>query len=80
MLDEHKYKIDQIKEEQDKHSEQIRDLEEFKYRTTERLKTIFERLKDLEKSSKWVSQSFFYLILSGAIGAVFSLIGWLITR
>lgn len=80
MLDEQKYRIGQIEKKQERDSERITELERFKYSTIEKLKTIFERLKDLEKSSKWVSQSFFYLILSGAIGAVFSLIGWLITR
>lgn len=79
-MDEQKYRIGQIEKKQERDSERITELERFKYSTIEKLKTIFERLKDLEKSSKWVSQSFFYLILSGAIGAVFSLIGWLITR
>lgn len=79
-MDDKNFRINHIEERQKDHSKRISDLEKFKYSTVEQLKTIFNRLKDLEQSSKWVSQSFFYLILSGVIGAVFSAIGWFITR
>lgn len=79
-MDENKYRFNQIEKTQESHSERLRELEKFKYSTIEQLKTVFNRLKDLEQSSKWVSQSFFYLILSGVIGAVFSAIGWFVMR
>ncbi len=79
-MDENKYRINQIEKTQENHAGRLRELEKFKYSTIEQLKTIFNRLKDLEQSSKWVSQSFFYLILSGVIGAVFSAIGWFMMR
>lgn len=80
MDDERNYRVRQLEKTKEKHENRISELERFQSSTVEKLRTIFERLKNLEKSNKWVSQSFFYLILSGAIGAVFSLIGWLITR
>lgn len=79
-MDEKDYRIKRLQEDVKENSKKITELEAFKYTTIERLKTLFERIKGIEKSNKWVSQSFFYLILSGVIGAVFSLIGWLITR
>ena len=79
-MDEKDYRIKRLQEDVKENSKKITELESFKYTTIERLKTLFERIKDVEKSNKWVSQSFFYLILSGVIGAIFSLIGWLITR
>lgn len=79
-MDEKDYRIKRLQEDVKENSKKITELEGFKYTTIERLKTLFERINDIEKSNKWVSQSFFYLILSGVIGAVFSLIGWLITR
>ena len=79
-MDEKNYRVTQIEEKQKNHDSRLTELEKFKYTTVEQLKTIFNRLKDLEKSNKWVSQSFFYLILTGVISAVFSAIGWLITR
>lgn len=79
-MDEKDYRIKRLQEDVKENSKKITELEGFKYTTIERLKTLFERINDIEKSNKWVSQSFFYLILSGVIGAIFSLIGWLITR
>lgn len=79
-MDEKDYRIKRLQEDVKDNSEKIMELEAFKHTTIERLKTLFERIKNIEKSNKWVSQSFFYLILSGVIGAIFSLIGWLITR
>lgn len=79
-MDEQKWRVERVEKIQDEHDDRIKDLEKFKYSTIEKLKTIFQRLSDLEKSSKWVSQSFFYLILSGAISSVFFFIQWLVTR
>jgi len=79
-MDEKNWRVERIEETQKDHGKRITELEKFKYSTIEKLKTIFERLKDLEKSSKWVSQSFFYLILTGIIGSVFALVQWLIMR
>jgi DNA repair exonuclease SbcCD ATPase subunit len=85
-MDEKNWRVKRLEEAQKRyeetqkdHGKRLTDLEKFKYSTVEKLKTIFERLKALEKSNKWVSQSFFYLILSGVIVTVFSLIQWLIT-
>lgn len=80
MDDKTKWEVERLKESSQKHDERISRLEVFQISTVEKLKTIFERLKDIEKTNKWVSQSFFYLLISGIIGAVMSLIVWLIQR
>lgn len=85
-MDENKWRYEQLKEKNanqdqriEKAEERLDRLDKFMYKTIEQLKTIFNRLKDIEKTNKWVSQSFFYLILSGTIGAVFFFFQWLIT-
>ena len=79
MDNEEKWRVDNLERTQADHNERIRELEGFKTATVEKLKTIFERLKAIENSNKWVSQSFFYILLSGIVSAVFALINWLIT-
>ena len=79
MDNEEKWRVDNLERTQADHNERIRELEGFKTATVEKLKTIFERLKSIENSNKWVSQSFFYILLSGIVSAVFALINWLIT-
>lgn len=80
MDDKTKWEVERLKEASAKHDERIGRLEVFQISTVEKLKTIFERLKDIEKTNKWVSQSFFYLLLGGVVSAVMSLIVWLIQR
>lgn len=80
MDDKTKWEVERLKKTSEKHDERISKLEIFQVSTIEKLKTIFERLKDIEKTNKWVSQSFFYLLLGGVISAVTSLIVWLIQR
>ena len=79
MDNEEKWRVNKLEETQDKHEGRIQELEIFKEGTTEKLKTVFTRLKEIENSNKWVSQSFFYILLSGIVSAVFALINWLIT-
>ena len=79
MDNEEKWRVNKLEETQDKHEGRIQELEIFKEGTTEKLKTVFTRLKAIENSNKWVSQSFFYILLSGIVSAVFALINWLIT-
>lgn len=85
-MEQENWRVKRLEEEQkkqgermDKQDNRIDSLEKFQYATIEKLKTIFERLKEIEKTNKWVSQSFFYLILSGAIGVGFFFFQWLIT-
>ncbi len=78
-MDEKNWRVKKLEESYEKLDKRTDELEKFKYTTVERLTTIFKRLETLESSNKWVSQSFFYLILSGVIGAVFFLFQWLIT-
>lgn len=85
MAEKTKWEVDNIKGRLDKHDlhlkendKHLNELEAFKTSTIEKLKTIFRRLKEIEKSSKWVSQSFFYLLFSGVITAVVTFVGWLI--
>ena len=79
MDNEEKWRVDNLERTQANHDDRIRELEGFKTATVEKLRTIFERLKAIENSNKWVSQSFFYILLSGIVSAVFALINWLIT-
>lgn len=79
MENEEKWRVNKLEETQSDHDERIRDLEGFREATVQQLKTIFERLRAIENSNKWVSQSFFYILLSGVVSAVFALINWLIT-
>ena len=79
MDNEEKWRVNKLEETQEKHASKIQELEIFKEGTTEKLKTVFTRLKEIENSNKWVSQSFFYILLSGIVSAVFALINWLIT-
>lgn len=79
MENEENWRVKKIEKTQEEHSQQIRELENFKWATVEKLRTIFERLKEIENSNKWVSQSFFYILISGVVSAVFALINWLIT-
>ena len=79
MDNEEKWRVDNLERTQANHDDRIRELEGFKTATVEKLRTIFERLKAIENSNKWVSQSFFYILLSGVVSAVFALINWLIT-
>lgn len=78
-MDEKNWRVKKLEESHDKLDKRTDELEKFKYSTVEKLTTIFKRLETLENSNKWVSQSFFYLILSGVIGVVFFLIQWLVT-
>lgn len=78
-MDDKDWRVKRLEESYDKLDKRTDELEIFKYSTVEKLTTIFKRLDTLESSNKWVSQSFFYLILSGVIGAFFFLFQWLIT-
>lgn len=80
MSDEKNWRVEHLAAEQEKHGKRLDELERFQYSTIEKLKTIFERLKEIEQTNRWVSQSFFYIIFSGAIGAVFTVIVWLVQR
>jgi len=79
-MEEKNFRLKRLEKTVEKLDSKVDDLQQFKYSAIEKFKTIFKRLSDLEKSSKWVSQTFFYLLLSGVIMTVFSLIEWLITR
>lgn len=78
-FDKTKWQVEELKEKVQQNTKEIDKLKSFKDTTVEQLKTVFNRLKDIEKTKQWFSQSFFYLILSGAIGAVFFFIQWLVT-
>lgn len=79
MDNEEKWRVNNLEQTARDHEKRIRESEKFRESTVQQLKTIFERLKAIENSNKWVSQSFFYILLSGMVGAVFALINWLIT-
>lgn len=84
MQDKNEWEINKLKEKIDDQRKEIRDINrdlkefrDFKVETVERLKTIFNRLKDIEASNKWVSKTFFTLIAGGMVTAVGSLISYL---
>ena len=79
LVDEQKWRVERLEKKVDENSKTINELEIFKASTIEKLKTVFERLKTIEKTNKWVSQSFFYLLIGGVISLLFSLVQWLIT-
>ena len=79
MDNEEKWRVNNLEQTARDHEKRIRESEKFRESTVQQLKTIFERLKVIENSNKWVSQSFFYILLSGIVSAVFALINWLIT-
>lgn len=62
------------------HEVRIRELESFKTETIERLKTVFNRLKDIEQSNQWVSKTFFTLIFGGVVTAVGTFLNWALSR
>lgn len=82
MEDENKWKweVERLKEDTANHGERLDSLEDFKTSTVEKLRTIFERIKDLESTNRWMSQSFFYLLGGGVVSAIGALIVWLIQK
>jgi len=78
-MDEKNWRVERLEKIVDEQGSDISDLKIFKASTVEKLKTVFERLNTIEKTSKWVSQSFFYLLIGGVISLIFSLVQWLIT-
>lgn len=80
MDEKTKWEVDRLKEDTAKHDRHLKDLEKFKTTTIEQMKTVFERIKDLESTNKWMSQSFFYLLGGGVVSAVGALIVWLIQK
>lgn len=79
-MDKTQWDVEQLKKESADHKQRINELEDFKISTVEKLKTIFERIKELESTNRWLSQSFFYLLGGGVISVIGALIVWLIQK
>lgn len=75
-----KWEVDNLKKEMDSNKKEIKSLNDFKTKTIEQLKTLFNAVDEIKKSNKWMSQSFIYLLAGGIISAVTSLLVWLIQR
>lgn len=80
MDDKTKWDVDRLKEQSENHDKRLDELEDFKISTVEKLKTVFERIKELESTNRWMSQSFFYLLGGGVVSAIGALIVWLIQK
>lgn len=78
MGDVKNWRLEHLMETVREQSRQIAELQQFRYSTVEKLKAIYERLKNIEKSNKWVNQSFIYLLAGGIITVVSSLVIFLI--
>lgn len=79
-MNEENWRVERLEDDNKESKKRLDELEKFQYSTVEKLKTVFERLREIEKSNKWVSQTFFYLLIGGVFSAVSSLIVWLIQR
>lgn len=79
-MNEENWRIKQLEDSWADAKMRLMELERFKYTTVEQLKTLFEEVRELKRSNKWISQTFFYLLIGGVISAVSSLIVWLMTR
>lgn len=77
-MTERDWRIEHLMESDRETKRRLSELERFQYATVEKLKAIYERLKNIEKSNKWVNQSFIYLLSGGIVTAIGSLIVWLI--
>jgi len=64
----------------EKQDEEISDLIIFRTETIERLRTLFNRIQNIEKSNKWVSQTFYTLILSGLISMILAFVNWVMNQ
>ncbi len=80
MDEKTKWEVDKLKEEVEKNQEEISKLNEFKTKTIEQLKTLFNTVDEIKKGNRWMSQSFIYLLAGGIISGITSLLIWLIQR
>ncbi|WP_077325802.1 hemolysin XhlA family protein [Virgibacillus siamensis] len=80
MDEREKWRIKRLEDDNERMKNELDDLQRFKESTVEKLKTVYERIQDLESTNQWISRSFFYVIFGGVISAFGSLIVWLITR
>lgn len=80
MDEKTKWEVDQIKKEVKEAKSEIKKLIEFKTKTVEQLKTLFNTVDEIKKSNRWMSQSFIYLLAGGIISGITSLLIWLIQR
>lgn len=75
-----KWEVDKLKKEVNENSDDIKSLNDFKTKTVEQLKTLFNTVDEIKKSNRWMSQSFIYLLAGGIISGITSLLVWLIQR
>lgn len=75
-----KWEVDNLKKEVDDNKKEIKSLNDFKTKTVEQLKTLFNTVDEIKKSNRWMSQSFIYLLAGGIISGITSLLVWLIQR
>lgn len=80
MDDKNKWEIDRLTETKKDHEKRIGELEHFKTQTIERLKTLFNKIKNIESTNKFVSKTAFTLIAGGIITAIGALLNWILTR
>lgn len=80
MDEKTKWEVDQLKRDVKGNKEEIESLREFRTKTIEQLKTLFNTVDEIKKGNRWMSQSFIYLLAGGIISGITSLLIWLIQR
>lgn len=84
--DRHKWELERLTEkfEDEKKlrvemEKEVKDIQSFRTKTIEQIKTLFNEVKSIKKSNQWVSKTAFTLILGGIVTAVGAFIKWAFT-
>lgn len=80
MDEKTQWEVDRLKNEVNENKKEIKKLWDFKTKTVEQLKTLFNTVDEIKQSNKWMSQSFFYILTGGIVSAIISIITWLIQK
>lgn len=84
--EQNKWEIKQLKEKAEDEKQlrvamekEIKEIQSFRTKTIEQLKTLFNEVKSMKKSNQWVSKTAFTLIFGGIVTAVGAFIKWMFT-
>ncbi|MGX7596279.1 hemolysin XhlA family protein [Planococcus plakortidis] len=61
------HRLGQVEQNYKELEERVDELEDFKTATIEKLKTLFEKIKDLNDSNQWLKRTLFTMIGGGVV-------------
>lgn len=80
MPENTQWRLSKVEEQTKQNTEDIRDLVRFKERTLERLKTIFEKLKELQEGDRWIKRMFITALTGSILSVLGALLVWALQR